>query len=236
MRLMISPPTHNTPLRPDTRRGRGFSIIELLVVLLVMAVIIPLAIRFTSDSLWFTDDQAGRVRMFERVADALVTVERDLGAARSCRRSLLDPPVISISPDKLEFVADINGDGEGDYVAYEISDGAVWRTVAVAPDDTTTEDTRCAFPWTEHARTEQLVTLPEGTTGLFAASHRDGSTVTEADCRNGEWDPETDPTTFFDRCDFATVSVKLVQRSLVPDTPDLTIFKEIAIDERWGRT
>ena len=61
----------------------------------------------------------------------------------------------------------------------------------------------------------------------MAIHPRDGE-VTNRQCRELTED--------FNQCKFTAVVVEITQRSLVPDSPDLTITKEILIDQRWGRT
>ena len=120
------------------RHRRGFSLIELVVVMVTLAIVIPLIIRFTTNTLDLSDSQVSRARMLAIADEAIVQVEADLKAARSCRASLLDPPVIAITPNSIEFVADLAGDGRGSYVRYEIEDTEIGRllvrTTSTIPD------------------------------------------------------------------------------------------------------
>ncbi len=206
-------------------RKRGFSVVELVVVLAVMAVLIPLAIRFTSETVDITDTQAQRAALYRTTEDAVYQIEKDLTTARSCETSLLDPPVISISGTILEFIADIDGDGDGDYVKYEITtDGTLTRTTSTEPNNASEP---CVFGNT--VVVEEIATFPSGSSGRFMANHPDETApVTARICRG--------LTSNFDSCDFVSISVEIEQQSLVPDTPNLTITKEIAINQRWGRS
>lgn len=227
---------------------RGFSVIELVVVLAVMAVLVPLAIRFTSETADIADVQAQRATLYRNTEDAIYQISQDLSNARSCRSSLMDVPVISIGSTSIEFISDIDGDGDGDYVKYWIDpsdDGnganVLYRETATTPDGddssnggvgnddgVTSDDELCTFTVAANRSVEKISALPAGTSGYFSAYLPGEGDITSRVCRG--------LTSDFDQCDFSSVTITITQKSLVPDTPDITIKKEIAIDPRWGRT
>lgn len=204
------------------RRGHGFTLVELAVVLAILAVIIPLTIVWSADMLQSTDDAFLRLRSTQATDDVGRQLTEDLESARSCETTLLDPPVISISPTQLEFISDIDGDGDGDYVKYAVVGDEIQRTTDTVGDAANP----CVF--TEHLSAPQvLATMPAGASAQFVA-HLGSTDVTSRTCRG--------LTSNFDQCSFTSISVILEIASLRPNSPDSTVEREIPLSSRWGRT
>lgn len=209
-----------------------------------MAVLIPLVVVFTSNTLDLTDTQVSRARALAIAEEAIAQVERDLKTARSCWSSLLDSPVISIGDDHLAFVADLTGDGQSSLVRYQLEEEngetRLLRITSSTPDGdeagvgdadgTVSEVERCSWTVEANQESELLASFTgEASEGdpWFEALHPTDGWVTTRQCRGLTED--------FSQCEFSSVLVRITQKPLDPDAPDLTITREMPLDARWGR-
>lgn len=215
-----------THASPRLRRGEGSLVVELMVVAFILLLIIPLVFRWAGDVNDQATAMAARARTLGEIEDTLDRIQQDLTKARSCRPTRLDPVVIRVTNTTLELTTDVDGDGDGDYVIYAVDEENhhLTRTVATEGD----ADDPCSF--TENLQiAEPLGELADIEGPLFMANHRDGSSVTEIECQELEVGA-------FDDCDFTSITVTLTYLNPAPNTPDVTITRQIAIHPAWERT
>lgn len=208
----------------------GALLVEMVIVAALLLLIVPTALRWLNDLSDQTATVQAHTRSLGEAEQILDLIADDLGSARSCRTTLVDSPILTLDWDRIEFVADIDNDGFGEYVHYWREEGILYRQTGDLPND----GSACgAVDYSEEdwvGEAEPLARV-KSTHPLFEAERADGNgTVPNVDeltitCPDLDGGPGA--------CSFVAVSANLEIDTGSQTT--VTVTRRVAIHPRWGR-
>ena len=128
----------STTDRPSKRqRERGFSLIELLIVILILSVVMGSAIRVASTATQRSQIEQTKVDLSQEAREFVDEFERDIhqsgypnckmfntGAVCDLRQATIAAGLVSVSSTSITFEGDVDGDGSVNSITYQLVDSA----------------------------------------------------------------------------------------------------------------
>lgn len=99
-----------------TKNSRGFSLIELIIVLFLLSIVIAgvYQLFFFSQSSWTRS--AAESRAIQDARNVLMQMDREIRQARSPNEGT--PPVVFVASDEIRVYSDVRGDGRPEMISY----------------------------------------------------------------------------------------------------------------------
>lgn len=106
---------------------KGFSIIELIIVIAIISVVAVVVGKFTGDVFYFGSVARGSLSVSQDARNLLRVMAREIRAAAPSANGAF--PLVSVASSSISFFSDIDGNGQRDLVRYYLSSSTLMKGV-----------------------------------------------------------------------------------------------------------